>query len=277
MNNPANRAKRWEYLEIEQFQHPAGEGTCHYQNEHTISMSLAPRPVSLLHIQGGNTCQGMYGIGDMVITPANIPLFARWDSDDHFMQIRLSTEFLNRVATETLEHNPHQLELLPGLRIRNPQIQAMAMMLLSELHQEGDSSRLYLDSLANVVAVHLLRNHGITKPQLPTYSGGLPPRQLSQVLDYIDAHLEENIKLADLAKLLDMSQFHFSRLFKQSIGTSPHQYLSKQRVERAKQLLKQTDRLIVDIAFECGFNSHSHLSKQFRQFTGMTPKAYRVS
>jgi AraC family transcriptional regulator len=61
------------------------------------------------------------------------------------------------------------------------------------------------------------------------------------------------------------------------IGTSPYQYLLQQRVEQAKQLLKQTDRSIMDIALECGFNSHSHLSKQFRQLTGVTPKTYRVN
>ncbi len=122
-----------------------------------------------------------------------------------------------------------------------------------------------------------LSRSDLTKPQLPIYEGGIPQRQLQQILDYIDTHLERNIKLADLARLLDMSQFHFSRLFKQSIEMSPYQYLIQQRIERAKQLLKKTDRLIVDIALECGFNSHSHLSKQFRQFTGMTPKAYRYS
>jgi AraC family transcriptional regulator len=105
----------------------------------------------------------------------------------------------------------------------------------------------------------------------------LPPRQLRQVLDYIDAHLDRQIELENLAQLLGMSQFHFSRLFKQSLGSSPYQYLIQQRVERAKQLLKQTDRAIVEIALACGFNSHSHLSKTFRQIIGVTPKAYRVS
>ncbi|WP_313949281.1 helix-turn-helix transcriptional regulator [Leptolyngbya sp. FACHB-261] len=85
------------------------------------------------------------------------------------------------------------------------------------------------------------------------------------------------MKLADLAALLGMSQFHFSHLFKQSIGTAPYQYLLQQRVERAKQLLKQTDQSIMEIAFLCGFNSHSHLSKQFRQLTGITPTAYRAN
>lgn len=267
--------RHWENIQIQEFQHPAGECTCHYDHEHTISLSLASRPVSLLQKQAGKTYTGMYQIGDMMITPANIPLFVRWESDDHFLQIRLKDQFMQKVASQTLEQS-HQLELLPEFRIRNQQIEAIAMMLLAEL-QQGWENRLYLDSLTNVLAVNLLRHHAASKPQLPIYEGGLPPRQLGQVLDYIDAHLDQNIKLADLAQLLDISQFHFSRLFKQSIGTTPHQYLSQQRVERAKQLLKTTDYPIVEIALECGFNSHSHLSKQFRQFTGMTPKAYRTN
>lgn len=267
--------QRWENIQVEQFQPPAGEGTCHYHNEHTISLSLASRPVRLLQKQRGKTYTGMYQKGDIAITPANTPLFARWD-DDHFLQIRLNAQFIQSVARETLEPDGDRLELLPEFRIRNPQIEAIGMMLLGELQQDSDN-RLYIDSLTNVLAVNLLRHHAATKPHLPIYEGGLPPRQLRQVLDYIDTHLDQNIKLADLAQLLDISQFHFSRLFKQSIGISPYQYLSQQRVERAKQLLKTTDYPIVDIALECGFNSHSHLSKQFRQFTGMTPKAYRVN
>ncbi|NET73335.1 MAG: helix-turn-helix transcriptional regulator, partial [Sphaerospermopsis sp. SIO1G2] len=109
------------------------------------------------------------------------------------------------------------------------------------------------------------------------YEYGLSHRQLQQVLDYIDANLGNEIKLADLAKIVGISQFYFGRLFKQSLGLSPYQYLLQQRVERAKKLLKTTEQPIIDIAFDCGFNSHSHLSTQFRQLTGMTPKADRTN
>lgn len=275
----------WKNILVEQFRHPSGEGKTHYSDEHTICLSLAPRPVRFLQIKGGKTHTSLYGKGDIFITPAEMPFFARWDGEDHYIQIRIASRFIQSVAREALEMNPDRLELLPEFRTRDSQIEAIGLMLLSELQQDNGGSRLYIESLANVLAVHLIRQYAATQPQHPIYEGELPQRQLSQVLDYIHDHLEQDIRLADLAALLDMSQFHFSRLFKRSSGATPYQYLLQQRIERAKQLLKEgdasgireRDRSIMEIALMCGFNSHSHLSKQFRQLTGMTPKAYRAN
>ncbi len=271
------RIQTWENIQVQHLQNPGGEAHCCFESEHVLFISLASRPVAYLQVQDGKTHTGLYKKGEILITPANTPLFVRWEGQENCLKIQLSTKFIETIARETLDRDPDLLELLPEFQIRNPQIEATAMMLFAEFQQEQLDNGLYLDSLTNVLAVNLLRHHTASKPQLPIYKGGLPPRQLSQVLDYIDTYLDRNIKLADLAQLLDISSFHFSRLFKQSIGITPHQYLSQQRVERAKQLLKTTDRLIVDIALECGFTSHSHLSKQFRQLTSMTPKAYRIT
>lgn len=266
----------WENILVNQFRHPPGEATCHFSDEHTICLSLAARPVRSLHIKAGRTHTGFYGKGDLSITPAKVPLFARWEDEDHFLEIRLAAHFVERVARETLDKNPDQLELLSEFRIRDPQLEAIALLLLAELQQENLGSRFYIESLSNVLAVHLIRQYATTKPPVPIYEGGLSQRQLVQVLDYINDHLDQEIKLADLAALIGMSQFHFSHLFKQSIAITPYQYLLQQRIERAKQLLKQTDQPILEIALQCGFNSHSHLSKQFRQLTGMTPTSYRA-
>ncbi|MBW4518464.1 MAG: AraC family transcriptional regulator [Scytolyngbya sp. HA4215-MV1] len=265
----------WQNILVEQYQPPPGEGSCHYPDEHALCLSLATRPVRLLQVRGGKTYTGLYGKGDIAITPAKTPFFARWESDDHYLMIRIPSQFIQRVAQETIDKNFERLELLPEFRTRDAQIEAIGLLLLAELKQENLGGRLYIDSLANVLAVHLLRQYASVTPHLSIYQGGLPERQLLQILEYINEHLEQEIKLADLAALLNMSQFHFSHLFKQSIGIAPYQYLLQQRIERAKQLLKQTDQSITDIAFLCGFNSHSHLSKQFRQFTGMPPKVYR--
>lgn len=271
----SSRSQGWDHILVEQFQHPSGEGTTHYRDEHTICLSLASRPVRFLQIKGGKTHTSLYGKGDISITPAEMPFFARWHGDDHYLQIRIASQFIQQVAKESLAINPDRLELVPEFRTRDFQIEAIGMMLLSEIQTGNSGGRLYIESLANVLAVHLIRQYTGTKPQQPIYAGGLPQRQLAQVLDYINDHLEQDIKLANLAALLSMSQFHFSHLFKQAIGTTPYQYLLQQRIERAKQLLKQSDRSIMEIALVCGFNSHSHLSKQFRQLTGLTPKAYR--
>lgn len=271
----SSRNQSWDNILVEQFQHPAGEGSTYYSDEHSICLSLAPRPVRLLQTQGNKTNTGLYAKGDFCLTPAGIPFFARWESEDRFLQIRISSRFLQSVAEETLHLNLDRLELRPEFRSRDRHMESLSMMLLSELKQEDLGSRLYVESLTNILSIHLLRQFSIAKPRLTLYAGGLPDRQLLQVLDYIHEYLDRDIKLADLAALLGMSQYHFSHRFKQAIGISPYQYLLQQRIERAKQLLKQTKLSITEIALECGFNSHSHLSKQFRQLAGMTPTAYR--
>ena len=103
----------------------------------------------------------------------------------------------------------------------------------------------------------------------------LPPDKLRQVLEYIHGHLSEKISLEDIANHIDVSPYYFSHLFKETMGTSPYQYILQQRTELAKKLLKQSDLSIAEIALECGFANQTHLAKNFRNLVGMSPKAYR--
>ncbi len=267
----------WDNIAVQQFQHPPGECSISSGDEHTICVSLAARPVRFLQIKDGKAHSSLYGKGDISITPAQTPFFARWESDDHYLELRLPAAFLASVASEALGLNPDRIELMPEFRRRDGRLEAIALMLLDELNQANPGGRLYVESLTNLLAVHLLRQYAVTNPQLQIHAGGLPQRQLWPVLDHIHETLEEDLKLADLAAMAGLSPYHFSRQFKQAVGVTPYQYVLQQRVERAKQLLQQTNHPIVEIALLCGFKSHSHLSQQFRQATGTTPSAYRAN
>lgn len=278
---PSARAQplNWPNITVEPLHLPPGEGKCHYAHEHAICLSLSPQPVRLIQVREDKTYSGFYSSGDISITSAAVPLFARWEQPDRYALIRLSHQLLQTVAQETLDQDPAQLQLISHFKVRDPQIEAIGKLLLAESVQPSLGARLYIDSLTNALAVHLLRQYASfsASPQLPhVLVGGLPQHQLALVLDYLHSHLEQPIKLADLADLVGVSQFHFSHLFKQAMGVAPYRYLLQQRIERAKQLLQHTRQPITEIALACGFNSHSHLSKQFRQHTGTTPKAYRA-
>ena len=115
----------------------------------------------------------------------------------------------------------------------------------------------------------------VTKPKLRQYYGGLPKYKLKQATDYIDTHLNENIKVFDLANIVNISQYYFCHLFKQSTGISPYQYIIQQRIAKAKKLLKQRKLSLVEVALECGFTSQSQMTQHFRRCVGLTPNVYR--
>ena len=117
---------------------------------------------------------------------------------------------------------------------------------------------------------------GVTASPSPA-CGGLTARVFQRVCEYIDSHLSNNIELGDLARIAGLSKSHFTRAFKESSGTAPHQYLILKRVERARQLVAETDQCLSQIALESGFADQSHFTRCFRQYVGTTPSSFRRS
>ena len=107
--------------------------------------------------------------------------------------------------------------------------------------------------------------------------GGLAPRKLQRVRDYVHSHLDETINLEALAGIASLSKCHFARAFKQSVGVTPHEYIVQSRVRRAVELIAGTDLALSQIALESGFSDQSHLARRFREHVGTTPSSYRWS
>lgn len=233
----------WQPLRVEEFQQPpgvtnvpAGEG-----DAIVLCLCLGSRPYRIQQIVGDRRFTGLYAKGDISITPADVPGSYHAEGDDHYLSVQLPALFLKSVAQEAMELNCDRVELVTNFRLRDLQLEQTLMLLRAELHRgNGWGGRLYVESLATALVVSLLREYSSLQPRVAVYEGGLSDRKLLEISDYIYAHLDQDIKLADLANLAGISPFHFSRLFKQAIGVSPHRYVLEQRVERAKHLLKNS-------------------------------------
>ena len=125
------------------------------------------------------------------------------------------------------------------------------------------------------MTLHLLKNYSNAAAVQENINGGLSGYRLRRVQEFINENLEEDLSLAELAEVADLSQFHFARAFRKSTGQTPQQYLMQQRIERAKQLLSKNDLPIVEISLRTGFKNQSHFTTLFRKFTKITPKLWR--
>jgi AraC family transcriptional regulator len=160
----------------------------------------------------------------------------------------------------------------------DPLLAGIAYAIVSELENQTPAGRLLAETLAASLAARLVQNHvGTTTARAlsPTTQEGLDRRRLSRVLDYIAANLEGDLTVHDLASIACLSRFHFARAFKAALGQPPHKYVAAKRLERAKDLLVQGDRSLVEIALALNFSCQANFTRAFRQLTGQTPGQYR--
>jgi len=117
----------------------------------------------------------------------------------------------------------------------------------------------------------------VSEPPAGARKGGLAPHCLRRVFAYIDEHLDEELRLRTLARVAGLSEGRFAHNFKAATGSSPHRFVIRVRIERAKRMLDETDMTVVTVAHALGFGSASRFALLFRRATGVTPTAYRAS
>jgi AraC family transcriptional regulator len=137
------------------------------------------------------------------------------------------------------------------------------------------ASPLLVQGIAQIIAVHLARNYGVTDEEPHSASPSLPGFKLRQLTDWMAGHVAEEFSLERLAAQAGLSKFHFQRLFKTAVGVSPSQYLIDLRVNEARRLLRETKMSVIDVALEVGYANPSHFAQLFRRETGLSPSNYR--
>jgi AraC family transcriptional regulator len=261
----------WKGLTFTHYCHPPHETVEHCLLQHSLVITDSKSCFQAERHLDGKFKHYAHGNGRVDVVPAFLSHWTNWDREVEFSVIAICPTLLNQTTQELMQR---EIELIPQFSINDLVIQQLALALKMEIQTGCMSGRLYGELLGTALAARLVHNYAVNKP-FEFKSSSLPQSQLKRVIDYIKANLTQDLSILDLATLTGMSESHFSRSFRQSVGIAPYQYFMKQRVERAKQLLEQRSIAISSIALDCGFANQTHLTKVFRQMTGMTPKAYQ--
>jgi len=174
-------------------------------------------------------------------------------------------------------HRGRDVELIDQWGVQDPQIEHILRALEAELEDGLSGGRLLGDSLLCALAVRLQRSYGVTPSGNVKRRNGLPRARLNRVIEYVEANLDREMALADLAQTAGMSAHYFSELFRQSVHVSPHQYVLRRRIARARNLLNDPKITIFEAAVRTGFSDQSHFTKVFRRVAGVTPTGYRAA
>ena len=275
-----NSRNRWQNLKVIRNRHHVRESlikpdrlTYHLI---TVYMGAPSRQQSVLSGRNYNILQSAGNVAVISAATALRSWYDEVEQDDIYLH--LEPDFIKKVAAESTDLNPDKVEIITSLESRSPVIESMARLAFDELQRSDDATatNLYADSLANLLAVELLRQYSSNGlPPEKRYVNGLTNKKLGLVLDLIESDLSEDLSLKILANAAGLSEYHFLRMFKQSTGYTPHQYVICQRIERAKELLQKTDMSITEIAYLLGFSSSAHFTHHFHRKTGITPSEMR--
>jgi AraC family transcriptional regulator len=214
--------------------------------------------------------------GAIILVPAGSPTLWRWSGSFDSLHIFLEPGLVTRVAAEAFGLDPARLTVAPLDGLDLPQLQTAMRAVDAELTPGGAGGRLAAESLANVLAVHLIRH--VSAPRQPAHrrNGTLPRAKLRAVVEYIEEHLDSGPTLEQMAAIARLSPNYFAWQFKRATGLPPHQYVLDRRIERAKQFLQTgSDIALANVAAEAGFSDQSQFSHHFKRLIGVTPGQFR--
>ena len=218
---------------------------------------------------------------DEQLGPGDVSLLTRaahshwvWSGDIEVVHVYLTQDELATTCRQVYGREVQDVELHDSIKADDPALHRTAMLMAQEAAHGAAGSTLMVDSLSCQLAVLILRRHARV---LFRESGvdGLTIAQERVVRDYVHEHLGERISLKDLAATVALSRYYFARRFRQSVGTTPHEFVLRQRVERVRTLLERTNVPLLDIACRCGFADQSHMTREFKKRVGVTPGRYR--
>ena len=259
-------------ISLEHHLYPAYETPEHTLPEHHICLYVG-NPLTYEQVIKGKLRSHHCIYGDMVLYPAGLTQKLSWNKDAEIIELNINPALIIQAASDLPQSD--SIELIPQYALRDALIQQLLFALLGEL-QSHFGNNLYIESLHQTLCWHLLRHYSTSSAiDINCSKDSLSPVLHRRLDEYIQSNLSQNITLAKMARVLNMSTSHLTKLFKQSQGISLYQYVIVCRVAKAKQLLKNSKIAIAQIATQVGFADQSHLTYHFKRHVGVTPKTFR--
>ena len=261
----------WEYVKVEQFEFDPSEYTSIILRQPLIGMLISDMPVRTQVKRDGIETDLVFTKGDhSLYPPGPTAPFKLLNSGQSFI-----ASFETRLFDEIIEDaGISEFDLLPVAKSSDPFLTASMFALKDEMERGCPSGRMYGDSIATALAAHLIGRYTAAKTDEIVARGGLNSNAIRIVIEYIKSNHQKDLSLGELASIVYMSPYHFSRLFKQSTGLTPYQYLLNCRINRAMELLATGQHTVKQAAHLVGFNDQSHFTRQFKRIAGVSPIVY---
>jgi AraC family transcriptional regulator len=211
-----------------------------------------------------------YQAGEMILPRRHVETWARTDNL-HYLSVTISDAAL-RAACDGMAG---EVELRDTPKLADARVGALVAAVNEERIAGFPSGRLFLDCVEQALAVALVNGHAVRHHSVRVHRGGLGPTRLRRVTELVHAEIEDELSLNKMAEAAGLSAAHFSQMFRKSTGESPHQFVLRLRVERAKEMLRAPKARVLDVAIACGFKTQQHFARVFRRACGATPTEYR--
>jgi AraC family transcriptional regulator len=215
--------------------------------------------------------------GDLFVTRSKTPYELRWNSplgaELEVVHIHLAVDQFT-AALETVYGDKAAVEVTDFFG-RDETLAQLSFACAEMLSAGTAGNAKRVAAFAHLLAIHTAGKYTNVASQRPEYRGGLPIARLRKIEDYVHVHLAESISTEKVAELAKLSPFHFSRVFKQTTGMTPLQFVTRERILQAQQLIRETSRSLIEIALEVGYTSPSHFAQVFRRMVRMTPTQFR--
>src|SRR6202035_3544559 len=269
----------WKNLLVRIYAEPRVEESVIYPAvaEPRVVLSFSGAAVVAERELGGPWLKARVEAGNFFLTASQSPSEVRWRAIGpeplETMHVYLGLPVFNRAIEEAFQKDQAATHLRDVSGFKDNFLSALLDGLHKEVLSRYRGSSLFVEGIAQSLAVHFLRTYFEDSTQ--EYKGGLPEFRLRKVTDLMVTHLEDEFSLIRLAREAEMSDFHFSRAYKRTTGLTPSQYFIHLRLEKARRLLRETNRSVIEIGLDVGYTSPSHFARIFRREVGIPPSEYR--